>query len=125
MVVVAGRETSSRVRTSACSDSARVDRTYAKRGIQRCDGALQDQGNLAAAQRAHLPLRQRHQVAALKQDAALSFSALHMKQPENGQRERAFSAAALAHKPEHFSPAHFEREIAQDSGTPGEAGRDV
>ena len=80
---------------------------------------MQHERNLLTTQRTHFPFPEEKQVATVHQDRAACSPLFQMQQPENGKRERALSAPALAHQSKDFSGLQIEHQITQDGISAG------
>jgi hypothetical protein len=87
-------------------------RAHAVDRVERAHGLLEDHGDVVAAQAAHLPLRELHEVAPLEQDLTRFELAGGLRhQAHDRQRRDALAAAALAHHAHGGAPRDDQRHV--------------
>src|SRR5882672_499086 len=86
-------------------------RADAEDRIERRHRFLKDQGDLGAADRLHLALAERHEIASLEPQAAARDSTRRLHQPHDRQRGHRLAAARLADEAERLARADLEAHI--------------
>ena len=85
-------------------------------GVERDHRLLKDEADPAAADRAHVLLREVEQIVAIQLDAPAGDAARRHDQPDDGQGGDGLAAAGLAHQTERLARLNGQRHVVDGRG---------